>query len=119
MGYLLLDFSPSPGNVEFPPFWVPFGPLLAGGWTAAVLNYALPTSVVAEFDTLDLFQIHVALIVFYFPFFHKFQDPEWWAGDALWYSLYQPFDTDVKELMGRKGQRSGNSPLLRVWVGLS
>ena len=109
IGYVLLDLFPSKG----------IGSLILGSATAPVWKLSTarqelsaPTSVVANL-TLRLIQIHVALIIF-MSVLHKFQDPEWWAGDALWYTVYQPFDTDVAALLTRQGQMTGTLIFLSV-----
>lgn len=62
---------------------------------------------------LRLLQVHFAIIVL-MSALHKLNDPEWWAGDALWYPLHLPFETDAEALLGRKGQMDGTLILLSI-----
>jgi hypothetical protein len=62
-----------------------------------------PPSVSANL-ALRLIQVHFAIILF-MSVLHKFQDAEWWAGDALWYSIFTPFETNISDLLRQSGQR--------------
>ncbi len=62
---------------------------------------------------LRLIQVHFAIIIF-MSLLHKLQDAEWWAGDALWYSIYTPFETNVGDLLRQSGQRGGLLTMLSL-----
>lgn len=109
IGYIFLDLVKNDGAVSLilgsssAPAW---------RWKSASADLAAPTSVLANL-ILKLIQVHVAVIVF-MSVLHKFQDPEWWAGDALWYHVYQPFATDVKSLLGQQGRMNGTLIFLSI-----
>jgi hypothetical protein len=62
---------------------------------------------------LRLIQVHFAIIIF-MSLLHKLQDAEWWAGDALWYSIYTPFETNIADLLRQSGQRGGLLTMLSL-----
>ncbi|MBY0586800.1 hypothetical protein K2X85_06465 [bacterium] len=84
-------------GMHFRLFDLGFAPL---PWRALVLERP---SVFANI-ALRLIQVHFAIIIV-MSLLHKFQDAEWWAGDALWYSLYTPFETNVGNLLQQAGRR--------------
>lgn len=90
------------------------GSILAGqpGFLKARLGRDSTPSVCGRL-TLRLIQVHFAIIVLA-SVLHKFQDAEWWAGDALWYSIYTPFETNVSDLLRQSGKRDGWLTLLSL-----
>lgn len=68
--------------------------------------------------TLRLIQVHFAFIVF-LSALHKFQQPEWWAGDALWYPLYPPFDVEASSMLQRVGQEDGTLWMISIGAYLT
>lgn len=66
---------------------------------------AVAPSVVANL-TLRLIQVHFAIVIL-MSALHKLQIPEWWAGDAIWYPLYPPFESKISDLLARSGQMDG------------
>lgn len=62
---------------------------------------------------LRLIQIHTAIIIVSAGLY-KLQDAEWWAGDALWYPMHPPFETDVKPILDLQGQADGYLILLSL-----
>jgi hypothetical protein len=81
-------------------------------WRRRMADASTRPSTIANI-ALRLIQVHFAIIVFAAAL-HKFQEPEWWAGDALWYSIYTPFETDVKSLLSQAGSRNGELVLLSL-----
>jgi hypothetical protein len=75
-------------------------------------NEPAPPSVFANL-ALRWIQVHFAIIVF-MSLLHKLQDAEWWAGDALWYAIYTPFETNVSDLLRQSGRRDGWLTLLSL-----
>lgn len=109
LAYLVLDLRPG----------VSWSVLLFGGSDGLVTNWlrrpappAAPRSVWPNLF-LRLLQVHFAIIVV-MTALHKLNDAEWWAGDALWYPLHPPFETDAKSLLERKGQMDGTLILLSL-----
>ncbi|QDU61387.1 hypothetical protein Pan216_22430 [Planctomycetes bacterium Pan216] len=65
---------------------------------------------------LRLLQIHIAIVIFVSGL-HKLQISVWWAGLALWFPLFPPFETTLEEVLAIK--ESGQPLLLMFAINIA